>query len=267
LQNLIDLFAAGFVFLLFASVYRKRSTAAVRFWMVGWFFILLHFAALCCRFHSPAANLALDLCSLNALLLCGIAFVLSREEVQASVSRQVRVAGLLGGPWLGAVVFAGLPEPSLAGSAVCAALGSLSILVLAVRVFRARRSEALCIVAVAAGCLGWLVVAVHTGNANAMVPIVLTECFGLNAVLLSFGRSRVSAATLTTSAGAIAWGLVWVSASLLEKIAPGLNVNLEVWNLPKYLVATGRILTLLEEEIRSAALELVLPNTKPDSCR
>ena len=61
-------------------------------------------------------------------------------------------------------------------------------------------------------------------------------------------------ATLTTSAGAVAWGLVWVCASLLERFAPGSNVSPEIWNLPKYIVATGMILTLLEEEIRSAAL-------------
>ena len=253
MQNFIDLFAAGFVFLLFVSVYRKRRTGAVRFWMVGWFFILLHFAALSCSSH-PAAAQVINFGAPGTLLLCGLAFVLSREEVHISVPRQVRTAGLLGAPWFGAILFASLPHPWLAGAGTCAGLGILAVAFLGLRVFYKQRIEVICILLVAVACSGWLFAALQSGSADAVICVVLTECFGLNAVLLSFGRPRVSAGTLTTSAGAVAWGLVWVSASLLERLAPELSVSPEMWNLPKYVVAAGMILTLLEEEIHAAAV-------------
>jgi diguanylate cyclase (GGDEF)-like protein/PAS domain S-box-containing protein len=84
--------------------------------------------------------------------------------------------------------------------------------------------------------------------------IVLTLCFGFNAVLLSGRAPLLSAATITMSVGAVAWGAVWICATALEKLAPGTAVSPEIWNLPKYFLAAGMVLDLLEEEIRSAAL-------------
>ncbi len=104
------------------------------------------------------------------------------------------------------------------------------------------------------GCAVWLGVAAGKHDEGLALSIMLTLCFGLNAVLLSFGRSRVSAGTVAMSVGAVAWGAVWASGALLEHFAPAAVVSPELWNLPKYVVAAGMLLTLLEEEIRSAEL-------------
>ena len=253
MQNLIDLLAAGFVFLLFASVYRKRSTAAVRFWMIGWFFVLLHFAVPVFPVHTPTGEMVGSILALSTLILCGISFVLSREESHKTGAREAAIACLLGLPWLAAIGFSFL-QHSFRIMAVCAYLSAAAMVLIGLRFFRANRFQAACILLVALGCTGWLVVATRAHDADTVVCVVLTQCFGLNAVLLSFGRPRFSAATVTTSAGAIAWGLVWVVASLMEHLLPHAVVNPEIWNLPKYFVATGMILTLLEEEIRSAEL-------------
>lgn len=252
MQNLIDLFAAGFVFLLFASVYRKRRTRAVRFWMTGWLFILLHFAASALTPRGLAGQTIQSIVFLSTLLLCGIAFVLSREESHATVHRQVTIASLLGGTWLAAVVFAALPSPWFLSASFCAYLGAAAAASLAFRWFSQERLQLACILLVQVSCVIWLTASFHARDLDTVVAIVLTECFSLNAVLLGFGRSRVSAATITTSVGAGAWSLVWVSHCLLAHFAPQMTVNPEFWNLPKYVVATGMILTLLEEEIRSA---------------
>ncbi len=253
MQNLIDLLAAGFVFLLFASVYRKRSTAAVRFWMMGWFFVLLHFAALVWRVHTTAGEVVQSLATLSTLILCGISFVLSREESHRTVARQVTIACLLGVPWLAAIAFSLSPSWFWA-MAFCAYLSAAAIVLIGLRFFRANRFQAGCILLVVLACTGWLVAATRAHDADAVMCVALTQCFGLNAVLLSFGRSRISAATVTTGAGAVAWGLVWVAASLVGHFLPMAAVSPEIWNLPKYFVAAGMILTLLEEEIRSAEL-------------
>ena len=254
MQNLIDLFAAGFVFLLFASIYRKRSTAAVRFWMTGWFFVLLHFATLVCRARTPAGEVFKSIAELSTLILCGISFVLSREESHRTKGRQLVISVLLGVPWLAATVFASLPGNWFAVIATCAYISAASMLCLGLRFFRSKALEAGCIVIVSLACAVWLTAGVWMHDSDVVVSVVLTQCFGLIAILLSFGRPRISAATLTTSAGALAWGLVWISATLVEHFAPHAVVSPEIWNLPKYFVAVGMILTLLEEEIRSAEL-------------
>ena len=257
MQNLVDFIAAGFMFLLFASVYRKRNVAAVRYWLLGWFFVLLHFAVSVAQGllfpPLPSSGAGVFLC-LATLLLCGVSFVLSREETRGSAPQEGTLAALLALPWLGAAACASRATPNILALAACTLAGAGVIAYLTWRVFRNNRFERLCLLLVALGCVGWLAVAFRARDADVMMAVVLTECFGLNAVLLSFGRARISAATLTTSVGAVAWAMVWVTAESMARFAPHVSVNPEVWNLPKYVVAVGMLLSLLEEEIHAAAV-------------
>lgn len=52
--------------------------------------------------------------------------------------------------------------------------------------------------------------------------------------------------------GLAAWGAVFPCAVLIAAFLPRLNVIDEMWNVPKYFVAFGMILTLLEEQKRQA---------------
>ena len=252
MQNLIDLLAAGFVFLLFAAVYRKRSTAPVRFWLLGWFAILLHFLAIVWPVHNGLGEQVQGIVFLSTLVLCAVSFVLSRQEAHRTVRDGVAVACLLGLPWLGALLFAMEDEWRLCLG--CAYLSLFCLALVTVRWFGTKPSQLRCALLVCAGCTVWLVEVQALRSPSLVMSIVLTECFGLNAVLLSFGRPRFSAATVTTSLGAIAWGLVWISAAAAGHFLPHTVITPELWNVPKYLVASGMILTLLEEEIQSAAL-------------
>ncbi len=48
--------------------------------------------------------------------------------------------------------------------------------------------------------------------------------------------------------------LVFPCSALIAIYLPSVNVESEVWNIPKYLVALGMILTLLEDQIRAQQL-------------
>jgi diguanylate cyclase (GGDEF)-like protein len=52
--------------------------------------------------------------------------------------------------------------------------------------------------------------------------------------------------------GFLLWGAVFPAGVLLQVMAPSVKVDSEVWNIPKYLVAVGMILTLLEDQIRKS---------------
>lgn len=254
MQNLIDLLAAGFVFLLFASLYRKRSTPTVRFWMAGWLLILLHIATLTCHVHSRMGETVRSAVALSTLVGCAIAFILSRPECRRTLARQVTIASLLGVPWIAAVIFASLPQDWSPVITLCAFASAGSMLWIGLRFFRKQRAQAALILSVATGSAFWLTAAARTHHTDLLVAVVLTQGFGLNAVLLSFGRPRLSTAAATTSAGAVAWGLVWIGASLVNHLLPALALSPGVWNVPKYLLAVGMVLTLFEEEVRSAEL-------------
>ncbi len=253
-MNVADLLVAGFIFLLFGSIYRKRSTPAVRFWVTGWFFVLLHFSALAFRPRSPAAETAQGMAALCTLVLCGTAFALSYPQAHVSRRRQWWIACLLGGPWLMTMILGSLSPRWFWPTACSAFLSAICILGVCWRLFSERRLRLISATFLVAGCSAWLISTLPEHDSGTVQAVVLTLCFGLNAVLLSVRSARLSAATVTTSVGAVTWGGVWVCSTLLQRIAPHVAVSPEVWNLPKYFVAAGMVLSLLEEEIRSAEL-------------
>ena len=77
MQNiLLDILIIGLLVILFGSIYRRHATVRVRFWLLGWFFILIHFGLL---LYTPPEHVGANLlvaAAEGALLLCGAAFAL-----------------------------------------------------------------------------------------------------------------------------------------------------------------------------------------------
>jgi signal transduction histidine kinase len=84
---------------------------------------------------------------------------------------------------------------------------------------------------------------------------MLTLGFALPGVLYCRRYPRWSSGVVTSAGGFLLWGAVWPVGAMLDAWAPALKVNPELWNTPKFFVAFGMILTLLEEKsefLRSA---------------
>ena len=64
-----------------------------------------------------------------------------------------------------------------------------------------------------------------------------------------YSYRRTSAGALITIVGFCGWAAVFVIAPLANTLLPELRVQTEVLNLPKYVVAVGMILLLLEDQI------------------
>jgi diguanylate cyclase (GGDEF)-like protein len=60
---------------------------------------------------------------------------------------------------------------------------------------------------------------------------------------------RATAGAFITIGGFLAWASVFVVAPAMAALFPHLQIESGVWNLPKYLVAVGMILLLLENQI------------------
>jgi diguanylate cyclase (GGDEF)-like protein/PAS domain S-box-containing protein len=252
MSGLLDLLSLGLLVLLFSSIYRKRPTFRVRCWLIGWCLILVHFAGLLLRPASEMGRAGQDFLVLGSLVLGGVFFILSTTVVRYAPGRWLAVLVTLGMPWLATTAAACfLPDGSrlLPLSAIA---GEAATLIVAYRISQRRPLLRISLGLSVAGCTGWLGYGILHHHDGTALDVMLTQVFLLLALLYSFEVSRFTAGVRTVVLSLYAWAAVWVSAAATEMLWPAAQVPPQLWNLPKYLVAVGMILTLLEEEIVSA---------------
>jgi diguanylate cyclase len=86
------------------------------------------------------------------------------------------------------------------------------------------------------------------GGDLAMNAVFFTVYFGCSIHFL-FNHRKATTGALITIAGFLAWAAVFIVAPGISAFFPDLHPESEVWNLPKYVVAVGMILVLLEKQI------------------
>jgi diguanylate cyclase len=91
--------------------------------------------------------------------------------------------------------------------------------------------------------------AIARGRADYGLHIILAAMNFAAAILFWYRMHRNSAGVLATVFGFACWGASLPFAILLRSYASAPNFDGEVWDIPKYLVAIGMIVTLLEEQI------------------
>ncbi len=93
------------------------------------------------------------------------------------------------------------------------------------------------------------------GHYNFGFLAILTLGFAFPGFLYFRRYPRWSPGVVTSAGGFLLWGAVWPIGAMLDAWAPNLKINPELWNTPKFFVAFGMILTLLEDKsdfLRSA---------------
>jgi diguanylate cyclase (GGDEF)-like protein/PAS domain S-box-containing protein len=261
MQNiLLDILIIGLLVILFGSIYRRQATVRVRFWLLGWFFILIHFGLLLYTPPDPwGANLMVAAAE-GGLLLCGAAFALSSTLVWEEGWRFAAPALLLSIPpviYVTVVTLWSPPRALLVGLGIVVQLSYGAVVYRfgkgrqraeGARAMVARRWGAAILVA----CSAWLAFLLLKGPTGNSIYPVLSEIFLLNALLYWEEFRRSTAGVLVGTFGLAAWGAVFPVALLMAAIFPRVQVIGEMWNVPKYFVAFGMILTLLEEQKRQA---------------
>lgn len=260
-STLLDLLIIGLLVIVFGSIYRGHATARIRFWLLGWLFVLLHFGL---QLFNPSSDLIANLmlaAGMSALLLCGVAFLLSSGLVwERGWSFAVPVF-LLSMPAVAFVTVSlmwGKPMPLMFGLALAAQAGYAAVTMrfgrvrpvarTGARVRFARRWSA-AILTAGTLWLGWLLL---SHQVDYGMYAILCEVYLLNAVLYWEDFRHATAGVLTSVVGLAAWGMVFPAAMFLAWLFPHLQIDGELWNVPKYFVALGMILTLLEEQKREA---------------
>jgi diguanylate cyclase (GGDEF)-like protein/PAS domain S-box-containing protein len=248
-SEVLDILILGLLVVLFASIYRKRATSRVRCWVIAWVLVLAHFTALLL----PARETIVDGLSISTLLLAGLCFLLSPSVVfNAPVGRALAALGI-GIPGLFYVnydVFGASHRWPLYLTAVASSVAGI---VLAWTLCRERTR--VCSVITFAFLAGgvWSVVSLAYGQPDQGISALLFEVFLTFAALYWFDFRRTSTGVLTAIIGLMAWASVFPVSQLCQWLMPSAQIPAELWNVPKYFVAFGMIVTMLEDEFFSAA--------------
>jgi len=253
-STLLDILILGLLVLLFGSIYRTRRTLRLKFWIAGWLFILVHFALL---LPNPASdfwsNLDGALC-ISALALGGVCFLLASSTTRMSRGPRTGMELLLAVP---PVLFVFLIAFGVANSALLAAaflLLQLALLFFVIHCWRSKRIVVFMSVLCAVLVMAWAGSGVLNHHAAAYgLNAVLAQIYFLNALIYWYGFRRWSIGVLTATVGLVAWASVFPVSTAIAALLPTAHVAGELWNLPKYFVEFGMILTLLEDEVIETA--------------
>jgi diguanylate cyclase (GGDEF)-like protein/PAS domain S-box-containing protein len=247
-NEVLDILILGLLVVLFASIYRKRASARLRYWVIAWILVLLHFAALLVPAASAQGQELVDSLSISALLLSGLCFLFSASAIFRSPAGSA-LAGLgVGVPALfytNYLIFGGSHHWPLY---LAAAASSSAGVILAWTLCRGRsRVWAVITLAFAAGGL-WTAVSILRQQPDYGISALLFEIFLTFAALYWFDFRRKSTGVLTSILGLVAWASVFPVGLICDYLVRAGQIPAELWNVPKYFVAFGMILTMLEDE-------------------
>jgi diguanylate cyclase (GGDEF)-like protein/PAS domain S-box-containing protein len=256
MQNaLLDILILGLQVLVFGSIYRTRPSARLRYWIIGWVFILLHFAMVLANPVSDFWNEFDSVMLLAGLSLGGVAFLLAATRARLGPKKGVEVVALLGGPSLLYIILTqfGMQNRLLLNGLIL--VQAACTLVATQRLWRHHRIVVRVSTACVVACTLWASFEIFQGNAPLAIYAFFTQIYAMNAVLYWQDFRRSSMGVVTAIGGLIAWAAVFPSALTLAALAPHLHYSVEIWNLPKYFVEFGMILTLMEDEIIATSLQ------------
>jgi diguanylate cyclase (GGDEF)-like protein len=254
-----DILAVAALACAFASILRRHRTPGHRLWLIGWFLIVFHFVGFMLAGLPGAVGVAGNVVGIVALVVAAVFFMWATVPYETGVSSRLLAAVVL----VSLSIYATLSSlPSAPGWAFDDAAVLISIAPLTLAVLLVRQAQ---------HALRWVTVIVHLLLGAVLVVIQHAswgESFGgIDAVLFAvylecciyfwYTHRRGTAGSFITIGGFFAWAMVFIVAPLQQVVAPSLHLESEVWNLPKYVVAVGMLLLLLETQIdRSQYLAL-----------
>lgn len=219
-------------------------------WLTGWLFIAVHFFAFMFLGLPGALGSWAAFIGLASLTWSGTLFVRAslpyRDEPSSAWMNLAYIAG--NSIYIGALCFLPPGSPLLIGAALLFGLLPVTVAVVSLPDFQHP--------------LRWGLIGLNTLLAIFLLFVQFRPNgagLALNGVLFAayfscsvyFWRSHAERSTgsFITAAGFLAWSLVFVVTPLMTVYLPLVHVENEVWNLPKYVVATGMILLVLERQI------------------
>ena len=243
----------------FYSILRRDPTPGHRLWLVGWTLIAIHFFGFIFLNLPGAEGRAGLVVGMLSLVAAAIFFMWATVPQQSVVSsrRMATLALMSTLLYTGLSCFEHTPSWAFDIAAMFITSGPLTVGLY----YRRYRQHT----------LRWITVGLHTALGLGLLAYGRFSSgfpeFGLSAILATvyfeccvyfwYTHRKRSAGSIVTVAGFLAWASVFPLAPFVSRTFATLHLENEVWNLPKYVVAVGMLLLLLERQIeRSQYLAL-----------
>jgi len=251
-QIITNIASLGLLVFLFTVIARRAADDRLRCWVLGWICILIHIGLKLWTPSSSILKFANVSAGIDALALAAICFVASTMIV-----REGRKAGLLLSGFLALFTLPPLtiaiahPRPGWLLVILVTARQGIAIR-LAIRSRIHRRSIQSVLVPVYVLSLAWMLYAISHGHSELVVFALLAEMYFVSGADFWFCGWERSLGLITTCIGLIAFGTIFPSALLLEKVWPRSSAASDLFGVSAFCVAIGMILIVLEEDARTA---------------
>ena len=233
---------------IFVSLRKHSPSARTRLWIFAWALVFVHFFVQIFETHIGVLENIFESIDLGALELAGVLFLVSlARSAEDYVRRNILLAILAPAAAFHATAITfGWPNRW----ALCGALAIFFFGMAGFALFAHRTiSRFNLILAVSLMAVGvWVVRAQWHGNPVPAVNAILTLAFAISGFLFWKRFPRFSPGIITVTIGFVCWGAVFPTGWLTDHFLPHLQINPEIWNVPKFFVAFGMILSVLEEK-------------------
>lgn len=252
-NKLPDLAAVALLTCAFASIAHRGRTFVSKIWLTGWILIVVHLTA--SMFPSVPGilgKIVLDV-GLASLAAAGALFMWAAVPDRKDSTSRWMLLVLIATSTL-YVILISADHPSAWALTVAAIL--LGAAPMAVAIGSLHKLNHF---------LRWVVVSIYWALTAFLLTVQLRPGIGQNLALhgvlftVYFGccihvwhtYRRATVGPFITIVGFFAWAAVFVAQPLMQSIVPRILIENEVWNIPKYIVALGMILLLLEDQIEN----------------
>ena len=239
---------------LFTWIYFREHQQRLRLWLIGWLAIVIHFAGnVLWSFHLIPDLLAIWL-AYSTLLCAACPFFLS--VCPTTATRPGRILFWCGlftpaiGYWTCLVFRAGNPWFYRATLIILLCAGTS--LTLSHARHSARTLVTWFFLALVPGLWAIYTAAAHPSYG---MDFILFAAFAITGSCYRMHYGRLSPGVILTSASFVAWGLVFPVAELCRYLQAGIPADHLLWDLPKYSVAFGMIMTLFENQTETLQVE------------
>lgn len=253
-----DLLAICALAFAFRSLLRHNHTVAHRLWLVGWTAIVMHFSSALFAKLPGIVGILANMTSLVTLVAASICFMWATVPSEKSIKsrRMAAVALLSTSTYMLLACLQGVPGWAFDASAVFIAVGPLSVAITYRRYYQHGLRWLTVGLQFALGA-ELLVLRRQFGNPELGVYAILFVAYMGCCVYFWYSHQVPTTGSIITIGGFLAWALVFAISPALYYLLPSFVLESEVWNIPKYMVAIGMLLLLLEKQIeRSQYLAL-----------
>ncbi|MGB7549667.1 MAG: GGDEF domain-containing protein [Terracidiphilus sp.] len=250
-SELPDLVAVALLACAFASVARRGQTPVSGLWLTGWMLIVLHFLAFMFLSAPGWRGILAEDTGLVALADAGVLFMYAAVPYRDEILSRLMFLSLLGTNTLYIYLINARPASDWTLDSAAVLVGALPLTVAIVSLRKTNHMLRWMVVSLYCALSTFLLIVQHRpgdGGELALNGVLFAVYFGC-ALLFWYTYGRATAGAFITIAGFFAWASVFVVAPWMGTFLPSFHIEDEVWNLPKYVVAVGMILLLLEDQI------------------